>query len=402
MICTFTYSLTHTQCQHGPFNLNYLIYFAQDLDPNEVYREDYEEDVIQNQGLKTGYNDSYNNQYQTTYYNQTDKTPYFNQNDKTPYYNQNDKQPYYNYQEDYFNEEDEYKYLEEEREEAANLEHQKQQLQGDMHQQEVDILCELVAFEQILNSIIFKIRNSRFFLILKLCSLFDENQKPNKKPIQHMSQQMQQQMQQQLQQLDKLDEYEEQDILDDNMIGDQQDEDLDDIAGGYPSDEDVALDDNKLKNQITLSKQNSKKRHLTPQESISDTEFFSQRFDGPGLKNLNKQESIIPEEEETPYPVVEPKTIPRLPMTTREVGNGQECCRFIIQMLLKCVSQSAGINSFQLNRVLIVAAVRTAVNIGSDDNNNNGTGAHDQTTRRYRIRHDWQRKFRCHHPMRSH
>lgn len=28
--------------------------FPQDLDPNEVYREDYEEDVIQNQGLQTG------------------------------------------------------------------------------------------------------------------------------------------------------------------------------------------------------------------------------------------------------------------------------------------------------------------------------------------------------------
>lgn len=81
--------------------------WTQDLDPNEVYREDYEEDVIQNQGLKaTGYNDNYNNQYQT---------------------------PYYNYQEDYFNEEDEYKYLEEEREEAANLEHQKQQQQSDQH-----------------------------------------------------------------------------------------------------------------------------------------------------------------------------------------------------------------------------------------------------------------------------
>lgn len=71
-----------------------------------MYREDYEEDVIQNQGLTTtGYNDNYNNQYQT---------------------------PYYNYQEDYFNEEDEYKYLEEEREKAANLEHQKKQ-QIDQH-----------------------------------------------------------------------------------------------------------------------------------------------------------------------------------------------------------------------------------------------------------------------------
>lgn len=83
------------------------------LDPNEVYREDYEEDVIQNQDLKTGFNDgSYNNQYQT---------------------------PYYNYQEDYFNEEDEYKYLEEEREEAASLEHKKQ-LHVDHHLQEVRLV----------------------------------------------------------------------------------------------------------------------------------------------------------------------------------------------------------------------------------------------------------------------
>lgn len=71
----------------------------------EDYREDFEEDIIQNQGLKSGYNDTYNNQYQT---------------------------PYYTYQVECFNEEDEYKYLEEEREQAANLEQQKQ-LQDDQH-----------------------------------------------------------------------------------------------------------------------------------------------------------------------------------------------------------------------------------------------------------------------------
>lgn len=120
-----------------------------------------------------------------------------------------------------------------------------------------------------------------------------------------------------MQKLDKLDEYEENDMLDDSMIGNKHDEDLEGM-GGYQSDEDI-LDDNKFKNQMTLSKQNSKKRHLTTQESISDTEFFSQRFDGPGLKNLNKQESII-EEEDIGYPIVDvPKTIaPRVP-TTREV-----------------------------------------------------------------------------------
>lgn len=96
------------------------------------------------------------------------------------------------------------------------------------------------------------------------------------------------------------------------------DEELEALASGYHSDEDATLDDNKLKNQMILNNK-GKKRHLTPQESISDTDFFNQRFDGPGLKNLNKQESII-EEEESVYPIVEPKTIPitRIP-TTREV-----------------------------------------------------------------------------------
>lgn len=124
---------------------------------------------------------------------------------------------------------------------------------------------------------------------------------------------------QQIQEIDKLDEYEENDILDDGMIGNKHDEDLEGMAGGYHSDEDIGLDDNKFKNQVTLSKQNSKKRHLTTQESISDTEFFNQRFDGPGLKNLNKQESII-EEEDIGYPVVDvPKPIVPRVSTTREV-----------------------------------------------------------------------------------
>lgn len=105
--------------------------------------------------------------------------------------------------------------------------------------------------------------------------------------------------------------------MDNGMMG-KHDDELEAIGSGYHSDEDATLDDNKLKNHRTLSQ--GKKRHLTTQESISDTEFFSQRFDGPGLKSLAKQESII-EEEETAYPVVEPTKIiptPRIP-TTREV-----------------------------------------------------------------------------------
>lgn len=121
-------------------------------------------------------------------------------------------------------------------------------------------------------------------------------------------------------QLDKLDEYDEHETLDNGLMGKHDDELEEALASGYPSDEDDILDDNKLKNQMVLNNI-GKKRHLTTQESISDTEFFSQRFDGPGLKNLNKQENII-EEEETVYPsVVEPKTIPIIPRipTTREV-----------------------------------------------------------------------------------
>lgn len=209
-----------------------------------MYREDYEEDLIQNQNLKPGYSDTYNNQqYQT---------------------------PYYNYQEDYFNEEDEYKYLEEEREEAESQQ-QRQQIQShDKH--------DMSGYGH--------------------------------------------------QQLDKLDELEEQECLDDGLMNGSNGmnkhdhyEDLDEDADVYHSDEDAAaLDDNKLENDITLNKQ-GKKRHLTTQESISDTEFFSQRFDGPGLKNLSKQEEII-EEEEITYPVSEPKTIPMRAPTTA----GREVC----------------------------------------------------------------------------
>lgn len=242
----------------------------QDLDPNEVYREDYEEDLVQNQGLKTtGYDDNYSsNQYQDqTYQEKPYQDPQFKdqQYQDPQYQDQQYQAPYYNYQEDYFNEEDEYKYLEEEREEAESRENQRQQLH-DQHPHDMGSYG--------------------------------------------------------LKQLDKLDEMEESEVLDDSTMGNKHDQDLDEMGGGYHSDEDAALDDNKLTNQTAMNKQN-KKRHLTTQESISDSEFFSQRFDGPGLKSLNKQESII-EEEESTYPVVEettyPKIMPTRVPTTREVG----------------------------------------------------------------------------------
>lgn len=84
---------------------NIVLKHQQEIDPNEVYAEDYEEDLIQNQGI-TDFNNSYNQQYQTPYNQQ------------------------YHYQEDYFNEEDEYKYLEKEREEAAGMEPRQNQQQS--------------------------------------------------------------------------------------------------------------------------------------------------------------------------------------------------------------------------------------------------------------------------------
>lgn len=82
---------------------NIVLKHQQEIDPNDVYTEDYEEDLIQGSQMNN-YNNSYNNKQQH-------------------------QMPYYNYQEDYFNEEDEYKYLEMEREEAAGMEAQPHQPQ---------------------------------------------------------------------------------------------------------------------------------------------------------------------------------------------------------------------------------------------------------------------------------
>lgn len=112
---------------------------------------------------------------------------------------------------------------------------------------------------------------------------------------------------------DKIDELE---IIDEK---EEQDE-LDRMLNGYHSDDEiVALDDNKL---MSMQQQNdtlnNKKRHLQTQESISDTDFFN-RFDGPGLKSLNKQESIIEEEEPTTT-TTEIKQMGTRVATTREVS----------------------------------------------------------------------------------
>lgn len=89
-------------------------FMQQDLDPNEVYTEDYEDDgVPQNQGIKIDYNSGYIDSVAVSY------------NDN---YNHTYQTPIYNYQDDYFDEEDEYKYLEEEREEEAAHLKEKQQI----------------------------------------------------------------------------------------------------------------------------------------------------------------------------------------------------------------------------------------------------------------------------------
>lgn len=167
--------------------------------------------------------------------------------------------------------------------------------------------------------------------------------------------------------LNKLDECEEPETLDDSLIDSKHEEDLEGI-GSYHSDEDVSLDDNKIKNQMALSKQ-GKKRHLTPQESISDTEFFSQRFDGPGLKNLSKQDNIIEEEEPT-YPIVEPKIIPPRIPTTREVTISiSALCREIPFHSDRCL--------MYIVFFWFTAANWTVVVISCNDHNNNGSSAYN-------------------------
>lgn len=92
----------------------------QDLDPNEVYTEDYEDGVPRNQGIKIDYNTSYLENCAITTYEDGYVEPYQSQ--------------FYNYQGEFFNEEDEYKYLEKEQEEADNQEHLQKHVQPQPHQ----------------------------------------------------------------------------------------------------------------------------------------------------------------------------------------------------------------------------------------------------------------------------
>lgn len=104
----------HRQFDAHPVAIRHV---KQDLDPNEVYTEDYEDGVPRNQGIKIDYNSSYLENCPIDTYEDDFIEPYQSQ--------------YYNYQGEFFNEEDEYKYLEKEQEEENNLQH----LQKHGHQQ---------------------------------------------------------------------------------------------------------------------------------------------------------------------------------------------------------------------------------------------------------------------------
>lgn len=110
-----------------------------------------------------------------------------------------------------------------------------------------------------------------------------------------------------------MDEEDDNHFTDDAIMLHRKSDGLTDTMNGMNGDDDIT--DLTSPNQASY---NNKKRHLIPQESISDTDFFS-RFDGPGLKNLNKQESII-EEEETSYGTTETKPTLSRTSTTREVS----------------------------------------------------------------------------------
>lgn len=127
----------------------------------------------------------------------------------------------------------------------------------------------------------------------------------------------------------KLDEEDDKHFTDDALMPHRKSDGLIDILNGMNGmngNDDIT--DLISPNQASY---NNKKRHLIPQESISDTDFFS-RFDGPGLKNLNKQESII-EEEEATYGTIETKPTLSRTSTTREVSL-QWICLWISFFLL--------------------------------------------------------------------
>lgn len=107
---------------HEAAGHNIVLKQQQEIDPNEVYEEDYEEDIIR-QSAQQG-----------------DPAALYGHGVLAiNYHPQTYQSPYYNYQQDYFNEEDEYKYLEKERQEADDgdfndMEHE----QNASHQDRID------------------------------------------------------------------------------------------------------------------------------------------------------------------------------------------------------------------------------------------------------------------------
>lgn len=108
---------------------------------------------------------------------------------------------------------------------------------------------------------------------------------------------------------------EEEELYDDEGMATEND----DLHNGYQSDEEVLRMDDE-KNKLLQQQNSGKKRHLAPQETISDADFYMQRFDAPGIKNLSKQDSVIQEEDEPSYGLVPEMKLPlsRVP-SIREV-----------------------------------------------------------------------------------
>lgn len=229
---------------------NIVLKQQQEIDPNEVYEEDYEDDVQitnvkRNESIVVTTHDmnSLSSMTATSVsaatYNHSGIVSVgsagviaYHQSATAAAY----QTPYYNYQQDYFNEEDEYKYLEKEREEAHHDDGRPlDELNGDIvgsAEAIEDEECESGDYSTDF------IESDRYGM-----SRSNENGSGSMKS--HV-------------------EHEQDDVL-----------------------------------EMTARNQHNKKRHLLAQESISDNDFFLQHFDGPGLKGLNKQESVIEELDET-------------------------------------------------------------------------------------------------------
>lgn len=228
---------------------NIVLKQQQEIDPNEVYEEDYEDDVQitnikRNESIVVTTHDLNSlslmaTSVSATAYNHSGIISVgsagviaYHQSATAAAY----QTPYYNYQQDYFNEEDEYKYLEKEREEAHHDDGRPlDELNGDAlggKEAIEDEECESGDY-------------SADFIESERYGLNRSNENGSGSMKSHI-------------------EHEPDDVL-----------------------------------ETAARNQHNKKRHLLAQESISDNDFFLQHFDGPGLKGLNKQETVIEELDET-------------------------------------------------------------------------------------------------------